>query len=294
MSLEPAAPSVVGPVALRVASLARSTDFYRQVLGLRVHREGDASAALGAGGDDLLRLEEDPAAPRPRGTTGLYHFALLLPSRRALARQLWRLLQAGVRPQGVADHLVSEAIYLADPDGNGIELYRDRPRDEWVYDGGQIRMTTDPLDLDGLLAELGDPEERLQGIAPGTVMGHVHLRVSDVAAAEAFYRDVLGFDVTTRFGSSASFLSKGGYHHHIGLNTWESLGAPAPPAGVARPAALRLSPARRRGEPGAGGGRGAGPARRGRAGGAPGARSRGQRRLSRSLCGLLTVSSPPG
>jgi catechol 2,3-dioxygenase len=232
MSPETAAPAVVGPVALRVASLARSTDFYRQALGLRVHREGDTSAALGAGGDDLLRLEEQADAPRPRGTTGLYHFALLLPSRRALAQQLWRLLQAGVRPQGVADHLVSEAIYLADPDGNGIELYRDRPRDEWVYDGGRIRMTTDPLDLDGLLAELGDPEERLQGIAPGTVMGHIHLRVSDVAAAEAFYRDVLGFDVTTRFGSSASFLSKGGYHHHIGLNTWESLGAPAPPEGA--------------------------------------------------------------
>jgi len=219
-------------VALNVSRLARSVDFYRQALGLRVHRQDGTSAALGAGGDDLLLLDEHPEAPRPRGTTGLYHFAILLPSRRALARQLRRLIQGGVRLQGVADHLVSEALYLADPDGNGIELYRDRPREEWVYEGGQIRMTTEALDVEGLLAELEGPEESPQGIAPGTVMGHVHLRVSDLAAAEAFYRDVLGFDVTTHYGRAASFLSRNGYHHHIGLNTWESLGAPPPPAGA--------------------------------------------------------------
>ncbi len=229
---ELAVPPVVGPVALRVASLPRSIDFYRRALGLRVHREAGRSAALGAGGDDLVLLEEQPDAARAGRTTGLYHFALLLPSRRALAQQLWRLLQGGVRPQGVADHLVSEALYLADPDGNGIELYRDRPRADWLYDGDSIRMTTDPLDLDGLLAEIGPPAERLADMPPETTMGHVHLRVSDLAAAEAFYRDVLGFDVMARLGGSAAFLSRAGYHHHVGLNTWESRGAPAPPAGA--------------------------------------------------------------
>jgi len=224
--------SVVGPVALNVSDLARSVSFYRDALGLRVHRQDGASAALGAGGEDLLLLEERPDAPRPRRATGLYHFALLVPARRDLARALRHLSAARVPLQGAADHLVSEALYLADPDGNGIEIYRDRPRAEWVYDGGRLRMTTDPLDVEGLLGEVEGDGEPWQGLAPGTGMGHVHLRVSDLAAAEAFYRDVLGFDLTTRYGSSAAFLSRGGYHHHLGLNTWESQGAPAPPPGA--------------------------------------------------------------
>jgi catechol 2,3-dioxygenase len=221
--------SVVGPVALNVADLAAAVPFYR-ALGLRVGRQEGTSAALGAGGEDLLLLEERSGAPRPRRATGLYHFAILVPTRRDLARALRHLAEAQVPFQGFADHLVSEAIYLADPEGNGIEIYRDRPREEWVYDGGRLRMTTDPLDVDGLLRELEGDREPWQGLPPGTKMGHVHLRVSDLAVAEAFYRDVLGLDLTTRYGSAASFLSKGGYHHHIGLNTWESLGAPAPPA----------------------------------------------------------------
>jgi catechol 2,3-dioxygenase len=223
---------VVGPVALRVADLGRAVGFYRDALGLAVHRQDGAAAALGAGGRDLVLLEESPGASRPRRATGLYHLAILLPTRRDLARALRHLAESRVPFQGFADHRVSEAIYLADPEGNGIEVYRDRPRAEWIYDGGRLRMATDPLDVDGLMGELAGADEPWAGLPAGTRMGHVHLRVSDVAAAEAFYRDLLGLDVTTRYGSGASFLSKEGYHHHLGLNTWESAGAPPPPEGA--------------------------------------------------------------
>jgi len=219
-------------VALNVADLGRSVAFYRDALGLRARPQDGASAVLGAGGEDLVVLHERSDAVRPRHATGLYHLAILVPTRRDLARALRHLAESGVHFQGFADHRVSEAIYLADLEGNGIEVYRDRPREEWVYDDGRIRMTTDPLDVDGLLAEIRDDREPWDGLPSGTVLGHVHLRVSDLPAAEAFYRDVLGFDVTTRYGDSASFLSKAGYHHHLGLNTWESQGAPAPPAGA--------------------------------------------------------------
>jgi catechol 2,3-dioxygenase len=223
--------SPVGPVSLIVPSLDRSVRFYEDALGLKVHRRSNGAADLGAGGDDLLHLEERPGAVHPRRTTGLYHFALLLPTRRDLARQLRHFADAGVPLQGASDHLVSEALYLADPDGNGIEVYRDRPREQWAYDGGHVRMSTDPLDVEGLLAESDGSGASWFGMPKGTVMGHVHLRVSDVGAAEEFYREVLGMDLTTRFGGSASFMSYGGYHHHLGLNTWASAGAPAPPEG---------------------------------------------------------------
>jgi catechol 2,3-dioxygenase len=225
--------SIIGPVTLNVANLANTLGFYRDALGLKIHRDNVTSASLGAGAEDLLTLEEHPAAPRPRHSTGLYHFAILLPSRLELAKKLGHLLATRTPLQGMSDHLVSEAVYLADPEGNGIELYRDRPRNEWIYDQGQLRMTTDPLDVDGLLAELdeNDDEDAYRAMPPETVMGHVHLRVSDLPAAEAFYRDTLGFDVTTRYGDAASFLSKNGYHHHLGLNTWNSLSAPSAPAG---------------------------------------------------------------
>jgi catechol 2,3-dioxygenase len=233
---------VVGPVALRVADLGRAVGFYGDALGLALNREDGAAAALGAGGRDLILLEERPGAPRPRRSTGLYHLAILLPSRRDLARALRHLAESRVPFQGFADHRVSEAIYLADPEGNGIEVYRDRPREEWIYDGGRLRMATDPLDVDGLMGELagtGEPEP-WTGLPAGTRMGHVHLRVSDLAAAEAFYRDLLGLDVTTRYGNGASFLSKEGYHHHLGLNTWESAGAPPPPEGALGLKSFRL------------------------------------------------------
>lgn len=231
---------VVGPVALTVADLDRQVGFYRDALGLAVHCQDGTSAALGAGGRDLVLLEERPDAPRPRRSTGLYHLAILLPARRDLARALRHLAEARVPFQGFADHLVSEAIYLADPEGNGIEVYRDRPREEWIYDGGNLRMTTDPLDVEGVMGELQGDGEPWAGLPAGTRMGHVHLRVSDLAAAEAFYRDLLGLDVTTRYGSGASFLSKEGYHHHLGLNTWESRGAAPPPEGALGLKSFRL------------------------------------------------------
>jgi catechol 2,3-dioxygenase len=236
----PVTPSVVGPAALRVADLDRQVAFYRDALGLSLARRDATSAALGAGGRDLILLEEHPGAPRPRRATGLYHLAILVPARRDLARALRHLAESRVPFQGFADHLVSEAIYLADAEGNGIEVYSDRPREEWIYDGGSLRMTTDPLDVEGLMGELQGAGEPWAGLPAGTRMGHVHLRVSDLAAAESFYRGLLGLDVTTRYGGGASFLSKEGYHHHLGLNTWESRGAPPPPEGALGLKSFRL------------------------------------------------------
>jgi catechol 2,3-dioxygenase len=168
--------------------------------------------------------------PAYGAATGLYHFAILVPSRRDLARALRRLVAADTVMQGAADHGVSEALYLADSDGNGIEIYRDRPRTEWPYAAGQLRMGADPLDLDGLLAEARSGNGA--GLAAGTVIGHVHLHVSRLAEAERFYVGVLGFDLMQRYGPSALFVSAGGYHHHIGLNTWAGVGAPPPPPGA--------------------------------------------------------------
>jgi catechol 2,3-dioxygenase len=219
-------------VTLTVADLARSVEFYETNLGLKPRKVEGAIAYLGAGAGDLLILEEHADAPRPGRTTGLFHTAFLLPSRAALARQLQHLAQLRTPIQGMADHLVSEAIYLADPEGNGIELYSDRPRSNWIYNAGQIRMTAEPLDVENLLAEAGSSEANWRGMPIDTTVGHIHLRVADVDAAETFYRQVLGFDLTTRYGRSASFLSVNGYHHHVGLNTWESLGAPPAPPGA--------------------------------------------------------------
>lgn len=215
-------------VHLTVPDLGRSLACYER-LGFQVHGQEPSDARLGAGGADLLVLHENPAGPRPRGTTGLYHLAVLVPSRADLARSLARVMQSGNPLQGLSDHGVSEAIYLADPDGNGIEIYRDRPRDQWAWEDGRLQMTTLPLDPADLLAETAETEG---GLAPGSVIGHVHLRVADIAAAEAFYTGVLEFERTVRYGTSASFVSAGGYHHHIGFNTWTSTGAPAPPAGA--------------------------------------------------------------
>jgi catechol 2,3-dioxygenase len=199
----------------------------------------DRTAHLGAGGADLLVLTESTSAPRVHGTTGLYHFAILTPSRADLGRALRRLVRTNTVLQGAADHGVSEAIYLADPDGNGIEVYRDRPRVEWPFVGGLpadasakagLRMGADPLDLDGILAEPDGADE--EGLAPATVIGHVHLHVSHLADAERFYVGVLGFDLMQRYGPSALFVSAGGYHHHVAVNTWAGIGAPPPPRGA--------------------------------------------------------------
>lgn len=198
-----------------------------------MHESGTQQAALGAGEPWLVLHAAPTAPPRPRGTTGLYHFAVLVPSRADLAQSLRRLLDTRTPLQGVADHGVSESLYLADPDGIGIEIYRDRPRHEWPFVNGQLRMTTDPLDLEGLLAEHPAPEHPSpHHLAPDTRVGHIHLQVSDLDAARRFYVDVLGFELMQRFGRGALFVAAGGYHHHLGLNTWEGVGAPPPPAGA--------------------------------------------------------------
>ncbi|MDP9134960.1 MAG: VOC family protein [Actinomycetota bacterium] len=220
----------VGPVTLTVRDVERMRDFYERVLGLDGLDEGEGRTVLGAGERPLVELVEDrDAPPRPRGATGLFHLALLVPDRAELARSLQRLIETRWPLQGASDHLVSEALYVGDPEGNGIEIYRDRPRDEWQRDGGEMRMATLPLDLDDVLAELGSGEGTPGTLPPGTRMGHVHLNVAELAASEAFYAGLLGLDVTARDYPGALFLSAGGYHHHIGLNTWRGEGAPPPP-----------------------------------------------------------------
>ncbi len=216
---------------LTISDLHRSIRFYEAHVGFVVHRCDDRMARLGAGGPDLLILSQCDTAPRVRGTTGLYHFAILVPSRGDLARSLRRLVATDTVMQGAADHGVSEALYLADEDGNGIEIYRDRPRAEWPSVAGQLRMGADPLDFEQLLAEPAGTGEGA-GLPRETVIGHVHLHVSRLDEAEAFYVGLLGFEMMQRYGAGALFVAAGGYHHHIGLNTWAGVGAPPPPPGA--------------------------------------------------------------
>jgi catechol 2,3-dioxygenase len=225
--------STVGAVHLTVADLARSLTYYRDAIGLEVREQSNGRAALGTSERELLVLVEEPGAAPAYGYTGLYHFALLLPQRVDLARWLAHAARADVPLVGLSDHFVSEAIYLSDPNGHGIEIYCDRPREVWE---GNVfeRMTTLPLDVPSLLGELEDPErEPFVGLPAGTVMGHVHLKVASIPETVAFYGDVLGFELMAQLGAQAAFLAAGGYHHHIGANTWESAGAAPPPPNTA-------------------------------------------------------------
>ncbi len=232
-SAELPAATTVGAVHLTVAELERSLEYYGQAIGLEVLDREGPRALLGTGGRTLLVLAEEPGARPGGGYTGLYHFALLVPERADLARWLAHAARDRVPLVGLSDHFVSEALYLSDPDEHGIEIYWDRPREIWEGQVGE-RMTTLPLDVDSLLSELEDPRsEPFTGLAPGTVMGHVHLKVAAVADTVAFYRDVVGFGLMAQMGPYAAFLSAGGYHHHLGANTWESTGASAPPPGSA-------------------------------------------------------------
>lgn len=218
----------LGYVHLTVADLDRALAFYQRSLGLKVHRREGDTAWLGAGGADLLALTGRPGATRPRRDTGLYHFALLMPSRPALARAIWNIAETRTPIQGASDHLVSEALYLSDMDGNGIELYHDRPRAEWRDAHGNLRMDTLPLDLDAILAERDSDGGTWTGLEAGASLGHMHLHVRDTRQALTFYVNVLGFDLMMDMGS-ALFVSAGGYHHHLGLNAWGTLNAPPPP-----------------------------------------------------------------
>lgn len=225
--------TTVGAVHLTVSDLQHSVGYYENAIGLSVRERVGDRAMLGVGGEDLLVLVEQPGAQSARGHCGLYHFALLLPGRADLARWLAHAARDGVPLVGLADHYVSEAIYLSDPDEHGIEIYWDRPREVWE---GRVaeRMTTLPLDTSSLFGELPDlASEPFDRLPPGTVMGHVHVCVADIPQTIAFYRDVLGFALMASLGGQAAFLSAGGYHHHLGANTWESAGAGQPPAGAA-------------------------------------------------------------
>jgi catechol 2,3-dioxygenase len=216
---------VIGRIRLRVADVDRVRSYYERTIGLRAD-----GASLGVD-EPLIELIGDPdAPPPPAGSTGLFHLAILVPDRPSLARAIERVVASGERFTGASDHFVSEALYLRDPEGNGIEIYRDRPRSEWEYGpDGELQMGTVALDLESVLAEAPDGED---GSMPdGTRIGHVHLHVADLRAAEAFYAGDLGLDVTVRSYPGALFLSHGGYHHHLGLNTWQGEGAPAPPEG---------------------------------------------------------------
>jgi len=229
-SIDPA--TEVGLLSLTVSDLARSVTYYTEALGFSILERDASSATLAAGEKPLLLLSERPGAhPWPRGGssfTGLYHFAILMPTRADLGRWLRHWLELGFPLPGQGDHLVSEALYLEDPDGHGIEIYRDRPRTEWQWANGQIQMAADPVDIRGLLADAERAGEPWRGLPAGTKLGHMHLQVGDIAQAEAFYQGVLGFDIVIRM-PSALFISAGGYHHHIGMNIWHSRGAgPAP------------------------------------------------------------------
>ncbi len=219
----------LGPVHIVVTDLDRSADFYERAIGLRPHSRDGAEATVGTDGADLLVLHEDPHAKPAGRHAGLYHFALLHPSRAELGRAVQRLAATATPIQGASDHGISEAIYLPDPDGNGIELAADQPRERW----GDLRDPTTigpaPLDLPGLIAAAG-PEGAAEPASRELSVGHLHLHVGDVERGLTFYRDLIGFEVMTDFGSAA-FVAAGGYHHHLGFNTWRGEGVPPAPAG---------------------------------------------------------------
>ncbi|WP_100407852.1 VOC family protein [Bacillus solitudinis] len=217
----------VGQVNLKVQSLERSLAYYQEVIGFQVLEQFEKSANLTVDGKTVILSIEQPhnVVPKQGRTTGLYHFALLLPTRSDLANIVQHFVDSGVQ-FGSSDHLVSEALYLSDPDGNGIEIYADRDPTEWNWENGEVKMAVDPLNFPDLLS--GKKQQSWTELPAGTVMGHIHLHVSELKKTAEFYIKGLEFEVVTRFGNQALFISDGKYHHHIGLNTWNGVGAPNP------------------------------------------------------------------
>jgi len=216
----------LGPVHLTVTDLARSVAFYEEVIGLRVQRMDGGEAAVG----DVLVLHEEPSARRAGRHAGLYHVALLFPTRAELARVAMRIAVTQTPIQGASDHGTHEAIYLGDPDGNGLELAWDRDRSVWPSYEEQLAGGVQPLDVHSLLAVV-QSEQPTARAGDGVTVGHVHLHVGDTEAAKRFYRDGLGFEVQADLGT-AVFVSAGGYHHHVGFNVWRGRGVPPQPEGT--------------------------------------------------------------
>lgn len=219
-------PVSIGRVGLKARNAQRLADYYVSILGLKVLSRERGRVLLGTEERPLLEIEGSTSLKQddPR-SAGLFHTAFLLPHRTDLARWINFAIEQRIRVDGAADHDVSEAIYLTDPEGNGIEIYTDRPREAWTFNGPSVRMGTDPLNIQALLDTLSTNDSDWTGAPEGTVVGHVHLRVGDVTAAEEWWREAQGFDTMLHYGGQAVFMSSGGYHHHIGANTWQSRGA---------------------------------------------------------------------
>jgi catechol 2,3-dioxygenase len=222
--------TIVGEVQLKVADLDEALFFYQDILGYQTLDASDTSAVLtsGSGRIDFVLIEISGALPVSWRTTGLFHAAILLPERRDLARIVRQLTDRGWDIGGASDHGVSEALYLNDADGNSIEIYVDRPQDQWPTDNGRLRMVTERLDFENLFRELQGDTQEWERMPEGTRIGHVHLQVSDLEASRNFYTTVLGFEVTQDSYPGALFMSAGGYHHHIGINVWAGRGVPRP------------------------------------------------------------------
>jgi catechol 2,3-dioxygenase len=217
----------IGTVTLRVSDAERAIRWYGDMMGMELVDRTPERLSFGAGGKAFLFLDVRPDAPRRiEDTTGLYHIAILVPDRASLGGVLARIAEKGVR-LGASDHLVSEALYIWDPDNNGLEIYRDRPRAEWHWKNGRVAMATDPLDRRSVAEEGVKAGAHLRSMPAGTKIGHVHLQVGDLEKAVYFYTEVVGFEQTSGRGSAA-FVSAGGYHHHLGMNVWHSLGAGPP------------------------------------------------------------------
>jgi len=220
------APVSVTTVGIKARDVATVADYYKDVVGLAEVSSRPGAILLGAGGRPLLEIEEfKTARPDDPRSAGLYHTAFLLPSRVDLARWARRAIDRRTRITGASNHLVSEAIYLDDPEGNGIEIYADRPKDQWAFDAKTIRMATEPLDVKGLLGELTPATSEWTGAPDASMVGHIHLRVGNAAEAERWWNETLGFDTMVKYGANAVFLATGGYHHHVGANAWQSSGA---------------------------------------------------------------------